>query len=40
MNKSAARPRENGGQMTCAEFQKLLPYLFESGSNTQDHEHL
>lgn len=40
MNKSAAKPREHGEKMTCAEFQKLLPYLYETGSTAQSHEHL
>ena len=41
MNKSAAKPREQGGgKMTCAEFQKLLPQLYESGSTAEGHEHL
>ena len=40
MNKSAAKTREHGEKMTCAEFQKLLPYLYETGSTAQSHEHL
>ena len=40
MNKPAAKPREKGDEMTCAEFQKVLPYLFESGDNARNHEHL
>jgi hypothetical protein len=40
MNKSAAKPREDGEKMTCAEFQKLLPHLYETGSTEQSHEHL
>lgn len=40
MTKSALKPLENGKEMTCAEFQRLLPYLFESGADTQEHEHL
>ena len=41
MNKSAAKPREQGGgKMTCAEFQKLLPQLYESGNTAEGHEHL
>jgi len=41
MNKSAAKPREQGGsKMTCAEFQRLLPHLYESGNTAEGHEHL
>ena len=40
MNKSAAKPRENGGKMTCAEFQKLLPHLYEGGNTAEKHEHV
>jgi hypothetical protein len=41
MNKSAAKPREQGGgKMTCAEFQKLLPQLYESGNTAEGHDHL
>ena len=27
-------------KMTCAEFQEILPYIFESGGNTAEMEHL
>jgi hypothetical protein len=40
MNKSAAKTREHGEKMTCAEFQKLLPNLYEGGSTAQGHDHL
>lgn len=40
MNKSATKTRAHGEKMTCAEFQKLLPYLYETGSTAQSHEHL